>query len=157
MVEDRKKRVLRFLRPIEELYVINDQYINQLIKMYEIIDRIMAAILEAGFDPERDEIQQIKEKFGTLRVYVSCDARQDASDESQNFQTGDRFERILSAIKANDTSGKTCEECGKPGRLLVSAGWWSTRCPEHANADALPPAEYFAKKQTVRGRSDDGT
>ncbi len=124
---------------------------------YEIIDRIMAAILEAGFDPERDEIQQIKEKFGTLRVYVSCDARQDASDESQNFQTGDRFERILSAIKANDTSGKTCEECGKPGRLLVSAGWWSTRCPEHANADALPPAEYFAKKQTVRGRSDDGT
>ena len=124
---------------------------------YEIIDRIMLAICASGFDPDRDEIQQIKEKLGTLRVYVSCDVRREVSDENQNLQTDDRFERILSAIKANDTSGKTCEECGKPGRLLVSAGWWSTRCPEHANADALPPAEYFAKKQTVRGRSGNGT
>lgn len=123
---------------------------------YEIIDRIMAAICAAGFDPERDEIQQIKEKFGTLRVYVSCDVRHEASDESQYSQTGNRFERILSAIKASDTSDKTCEECGKPGRLLVSAGWWSTRCSEHAQADALSPSEYYALKEMKLNRSDDG-
>ncbi len=114
----------------------------------EIIDRVMSAIYAAGFDPKRDEIRQIKEKFGTLRFYVLCDAR--TSGDGQSLKTDGRIDRILNAIKANDASGKTCEECGEPGRLLVSAGWWLTRCKDHAQADALPPAEYLAKQQTIR-------
>jgi len=116
----------------------------------DIIDRIMAAIYIAGFDEQRDEIRQIKEKFGTLRVYFACDVRSLSVSDCEQFQGGDRFERILKAIRANDSSGRTCEECGQPGRLLVSAGWWATRCHEHRAPDALPPAEYYAQRNLKR-------
>jgi len=114
---------------------------------YSLIDSVMAAIYRAGFDENRDEIQQIKEKFGTLRFYFVCDVSSLISGDCERFQRDDRFERILKAIKENDTSGKTCEVCGQAGRLLVSAGWWSTRCAEHAPQGAVPAAEYFALRE----------
>jgi hypothetical protein len=58
-------------------------------------------------------LSQVKEKFGILRVYTSYhedDARDVISD-------------------AEIESGKICEVCGKPGRI-VGKGWWSTRCME---------------------------
>lgn len=116
----------------------------------DIIDRIMDAIYVAGFDEQRDEIRQIKEKFGTLRFYFVCDVRSLSSADSKHIQSDDRFERILAAIKANDSSGRTCEECGQPGQLFVSAGWWATRCHEHRAPDALSPAEYYAQRNLKR-------
>ncbi len=114
---------------------------------YEIIDRIMAAITEEGFDPERDEIRQIKEKFGTLRVYIACDAYVQNNNTPETASEVGRWKRISKAILSTDNSASTCEECGQPGRLLVSAGWWSTRCAEHAPQGAVPAAEYFALRE----------
>lgn len=54
---------------------------------------------------------QVKEKFGTLRFYMTT-----YDDEIENL-----------ICKAEVKSGKTCERCGKPGKLRDS-GWWVTLC-----------------------------
>lgn len=58
---------------------------------------------------------QIKEKFGTLRVYINW---------------GDKTIYELIAL-AEDISSVTCEECGAPGELITE-GWLKTRCHTHS-------------------------
>lgn len=55
---------------------------------------------------------QIKEKFGTLRVYV------------------DGGDQISSSLirEAEQKSAKVCEKCGKAGRLRKTKGWVFSRC-----------------------------
>ena len=60
-------------------------------------------------------ILQIKEKYGTLRVYSSYE------DE--------RVRAIFSM--AEKMSGVTCEICGNAG-MTYRVGWHRTLCPEHA-------------------------
>jgi hypothetical protein len=45
MIENREECILRFFCPVKKLNIINDQYIDELVKMYEIIDRIVAAMI----------------------------------------------------------------------------------------------------------------
>lgn len=59
---------------------------------------------------------QVKEKFGVLRFYV----RPVASE----YQRG-----IISMAEA--MSAHLCEQCGKPGQVLIGGAHMS-RCPEHA-------------------------
>ncbi len=59
-------------------------------------------------------VEQIKEKFGTLRFY---------------YQGGDDF--ITGAVwLAESMSGKMCEECGAPGKR-TQGGWVQTLCDFH--------------------------
>lgn len=122
---------------------------------YKLIDSIMSAITLAGFDPERDEIRQIKEKFGTLRIYVTCDADAPVTGKQEEHAVPERWMRVHQAIQQNNCSATVCEQCGQPGRLLVSGGWWSTRCAAHAQPDSLAPAEYAALRElNFRGIND---
>lgn len=57
------------------------------------------------------ECEQVKEKFGTLRVYLN--ASNDATDKI--------------VAKAEKASAKTCEHCGKPGRIRET-GWVMIAC-----------------------------
>jgi hypothetical protein len=58
---------------------------------------------------------QVKEKYGTLRFYMSSET-QEMSD----------------AISlAESESAKTCEECGKAGSFRGTS-WVTVRCDEHA-------------------------
>lgn len=57
----------------------------------------------------------IKEKYGELRLYDG------PSDDLDDICTA--AERLSECI---------CDACGAPGRLRVDAGWYSTRCDEHA-------------------------
>jgi hypothetical protein len=66
---------------------------------------------------ERFSVVQVKQKFGTLRIYVSRHA--DAIDE-----------RIEAA--ALETS-HTCEVCGRPGRQHRTYG--TVACEEHADPE----------------------
>ena len=50
MVKDGKECILRFFGTIEKLHIIDDQYINQLIEMDEIIDGIIAAVINKLVD-----------------------------------------------------------------------------------------------------------
>jgi hypothetical protein len=64
---------------------------------------------------------QIKEKFGTLRVYVW-----NATDE------------VYAEIdKAEALSAKTCEQCGAPG-VTRGGGWIQTLCDTCARPDQTP-------------------
>jgi hypothetical protein len=63
-------------------------------------------------------LDQVKEKFGTLRFY---------------YTGGD--DQIYGMVRmAESMSGVTCEECGKPG-TSTSGGWIKTVCPEHGGQD----------------------
>jgi len=67
-------------------------------------------------------IDQIKEKFGTLRFYVS----------------GAASDSMMEAIMdAESLSARTCERCGSEGVVCVSrAGFWlKTLCPECAGSE----------------------
>ena len=69
-------------------------------------------------------LDQVKEKFGTLRFYYSG---------------GDDMIRGMVSM-AESMSSVTCEECGKPG-TSTSGGWIKTVCKEHGGEDYDTPEE----------------
>jgi hypothetical protein len=83
---------------------------------------------------------QIKEKFGTLRIYHSMvyDAEEflekiDMDDFNNEFDTNYQIP-IREAIEYVEfLSAKTCEDCGKRGKTYFD-GWWRTLCPDCAKA-----------------------
>ena len=74
-------------------------------------------------------LDQVKEKFGTLRFY---------------YTGGDDYIRGMVTM-AESMSGVTCEECGKPATTnwptLTQGGWVRTRCVEHGGIDYDTPEE----------------
>ena len=70
-------------------------------------------------ETKQPTIVQVKEKFGTLRVYI---------ENSNDFIAG-------ALTLAECISARTCEHCGKPGKLYPivgttdSDGWMRVRCP----------------------------
>lgn len=79
--------------------------------IWELLSEIESLSLEA-FCAEPLQVEQVKEKFGELRVYT-------------NWSTP----AIEAAIEAaQERSRRTCELCGQPGTRFVSGGWWATRC-----------------------------
>ena len=71
-------------------------------------------------------VDQVKEKYGTLRFYTSWESPE--------------ITKLIRA--AEDLSSETCEICGKKGKLMISGGWYKTICPEHAvllNYDEMEP------------------
>ncbi len=80
---------------------------------YGILDRLFAALSKDASDLV---VEQVKEKFGGLRVYVS----------------GCTDEQYALIDAAESRSFRTCEQCGAPG-VRRSGGWIRTLCDEHAN------------------------
>lgn len=82
----------------------------------EALDEYLAHI-----DPDYI-VDQYKEKFGTLRFYFRGNM--------------ERYDEMSSAVGfAEYLSGRTCEDCGAPGRLQSIGGWYRTlciTCEEHA-------------------------
>lgn len=60
-------------------------------------------------------VTQVKEKYGTLRFYLSCSPK-----EIDDF-----------VKKAQRKSEETCEVCGLEGKLYEERGWLQVRCREH--------------------------
>lgn len=64
-------------------------------------------------------VSQVKEKFGSLRVYMGCDNA--LSDDVDLLET--LFESL---------SVRVCDVCGSPGRIeKTKGGYVCTRCPDH--------------------------
>lgn len=83
---------------------------------YEIIERLLDSLeKETEKDPTLKEyfrVVQIKEKYGGLRFYTSCES-----------------EKISDLIDdAEQESYVTCEECGKRAKLRNIDGWYTTLC-----------------------------
>ncbi len=106
---------------------------------YNLLDQMLKGMVRAGFDQSRDRITQIKEKFGSLRVYVDFDYSHDDDPA--------RADRVLNAMLNADESASTCEQCGKPGQLLVNGGWWLTRCAQHAPEGTKSVGEFYGAKE----------
>jgi len=95
---------------------------------YKILERAgkkMEPLIQAWVDknPEaeyRPCVSQIKEKYGTMRFYMTC-----GTDEM--FQV---------ASDAEAESEGVCEKCGKPGEIRSTSnswnGWLFTACDEHS-------------------------
>lgn len=95
---------------------------------YELIRSLCKEIVdiytETGLQPDI-HIEQIKEKFGTLRFYVSFTNKDD------------KYRTIHDAIyevidKYEDKSSAVCEHCGKSGTLRTDRPWIQTLCDECA-------------------------
>ena len=74
-------------------------------------------------------VEQVKEKFGTLRVYMSFD-RIDADGVNPN-PTALRC-LVDAAVAASEV---TCYVCGAPGEVRNLGGWATVRCDAHASRE----------------------
>ncbi|MCS3445936.1 MULTISPECIES: hypothetical protein [Bradyrhizobium] len=83
--------------------------------------RIRAAVQSGG---GTFKFSQIKEKYGTLRVYWSGALSPEATA---------LVEEAIALAEAR--SATSCEVCGEPGRLYGD-GWLTTRCAAHAEGRA---------------------
>jgi hypothetical protein len=82
---------------------------------YELIKSLVMRLAELDKEHKSVRVQQVKEKYGTLRFYVYG-----GDDTVWN-------EIMLAELE----SAKVCETCGEPGKL-VGTGWVATLCPVHA-------------------------
>ena len=95
---------------------------------YNILNQLMSQIQHHVDWKNRDTkvvdgcvqvtLDQVKEKFGTLRFY---------------YTGGDDHIRGLVSM-AEAMSSVTCEKCGNAG-LFRGKGWYYTSCEEHANEE----------------------
>lgn len=113
---------------------------------YGLLDRLCSDIERLlDRETERFRVEQIKEKFGTLRFYWSLD---DAGDAVADFidgsgahvgkfvleAQGDRLRGEIRALvlEAEGRSATACQDCGAAGTLETRRGWASTLCDAHA-------------------------
>jgi hypothetical protein len=85
--------------------------------IYDLSEKLEAEILK--LPPEERPYccaSQVKEKYGTLRFYLSAST--------------DEMEKLIS--EACKKSARTCEECGKRGCVRVDGGWYFTACKKHS-------------------------
>lgn len=89
--------------------------------------------------PPKIKLVQVKEKYGTLRVYTSVYDDETPSDEILQKLEDNSYERSLKSVYsrydfavdyAEYLSSKTCEICGEDGKL-VGSSWLRTLCEEH--------------------------
>ena len=112
---------------------------------YNILNSLMSNIQgHIDWKNKKEEVvpqvtlDQVKEKFGTLRFY---------------YTGGDDYIRGLVSM-AESMSAVTCEECGNPGKQ-THGGWIKTTCApcedKRAAKYARQTAEYETKKETTNG------
>jgi hypothetical protein len=82
---------------------------------FDLIKRLSERLKEIS-DRTGDDIQavQVKEKYGTLRFYIE----------------GGGDEAYQAILEAEEESYRTCEQCGKPGRMTETGGWYRAICEE---------------------------
>ena len=112
----------------EDKDMINQEYKEK--RRQQLIDQYPVAIPEPI---PQVTLDQVKEKFGTLRFY---------------YQGGDDYIRGLVSM-AESMSGVTCEECGKPG-TQTPGGWIKTVCIEHGGQDFDTPEDELEEQKILK-------
>jgi hypothetical protein len=105
----------------------------------DLLERACARIENALDNGDTVEITEIKEKYGTLRIYWS--GRLPSEAEA-------KVDEVVDLAKAR--SACTCEICGAEGRLYSRGGWLATACREHARGEPTPVRPGFENLQVVR-------
>jgi len=76
---------------------------------YGLIKSCIEEMIAAGWNKQ---VCQIKEKFAGLRFYTGG-----CTDEQHKIIN--KYEKL---------SEKTCENCGKPGEIILKSGWFRCEC-----------------------------
>ena len=108
--------------------LLNRDYVEK--RKQELIDQPLREIPELV---PQVTLDQVKEKFGTLRFY---------------YTGGDDYISGLVSM-AESMSGVTCEECGKPG-TQTSGGWIKTVCKEHGGVDFDTPEDELEETKLLK-------
>jgi len=112
----------------------------------ELVEKAIARVVAALKDAPSGQVMivQIKEKFGTIRIYYDWHDIPDAV--AVNIAEATSLAEARSAC--------TCETCGRKGRMFESNGWYATRCDEHAASDAalVGGEDTFVKYAVVDGK-----
>lgn len=87
----------------------------------------------AEIDPTY-EINQVKEKFGTLRYYIELSDEARANPDAQQ-----RADELIA--EAERTSSTICEQCGQPGSLKQTVGYWYRTLCDSCTGERYIPAE----------------
>lgn len=91
------------------------------------IEKVSELLSRPGVPAEaKYEIRDIKEKYGSIRIYGSL---YDVDDDDLYRQLADEIEKLEDA--AENLSEKICDCCGSPGELRDHRGQMATRCEEH--------------------------
>jgi hypothetical protein len=93
-------------------YECNSGWYQMLDELFGKIQSIVDELPKGEFE---FEVVQVKEKFGTLRVYC-------------NYYVEDIEDLIETYSKI---SGHVCEVCGEDGKLQEENGWYKTVCDSH--------------------------
>jgi hypothetical protein len=111
----------------------------------DLVETVVARIAAASLDSGSLKIGQIKEKFGTLRLYLDrCDGLPEAS-----------LSVINEAISLGEArSACTCETCGAEGRLYDASGWFLTACERHAKGTVVEVRPGRENIRIVRALKD---
>lgn len=107
--------------PINFGFECGDGWADLLVELCQNIQKCLDAF-------PRDRVEdvvalQVKEKYGTLRFYLSC------YDETIELYIKD----------AEKKSACTCEQCGEPGKMRGKI-WLYTACDEHTRPEDLNSA-----------------
>jgi hypothetical protein len=96
----------------------------------DLLERALARMagIVASEHGGRVQISQIKEKFGSLRLYYDESGLSDSASAE--------IEEAVDLAEA--ASACTCEKCGREGRLHDTGGWLLTKCRQHAEGEAVP-------------------
>ncbi|WP_050631754.1 hypothetical protein [Bradyrhizobium viridifuturi] len=91
---------------------------------HDLLNRLCVRIRKATRAEGTFKFNQIREKYGTLRVYWGGRLSQEATVQ---------VEEAIALAEAR--SATCCEVCGEPGRLRGGT-WLTTRCAAHAAGQA---------------------
>ena len=91
----------------------------------ELFDAI-EALLDDG-QAARLEIRQIKEKFGSLRVYTQLHPSP-GSTELSDADVALHRQVMRLVHEAEKRTLRVCDSCGAPSEIRSFAGWMTTRC-----------------------------
>lgn len=98
-------------------FACDDGWFDVIYKLSQRLERMIVDYKRNNKDdPKPPRASQVKSKFGALCFYMShytSDEMRDAIDEAQA------------------KSHRTCEKCGRPGKLRTDKRWHATLCEEH--------------------------
>lgn len=77
------------------------------------------------------QTQQVKEKFGGLRFYTG---------KVNDYQNG-----LISMTRT--MANITCEQCGRPGAIWVSGGYFHAACEQHRRPASITSQTYYLQRK----------
>jgi hypothetical protein len=88
----------------------------------ESVGKGWSPLIREAFEkkPDNCTIVQVKEKFGTLRIYYDIGGDIEYTDDPE-------YHKLINRLVSE--SGKICERCGQPGSLR-NLSWIQTLCDE---------------------------